>query len=103
MRDIAHAEILDVFEQCFSVEESRRYKPAPEVYAVVTRALNPSGAMLYLVACHTWDTIGAASVGWKAALIKRRGNDVIDALPEPHIVGCDLAEVADRLITTYKH
>jgi 2-haloacid dehalogenase len=58
--------------------------------------------MLYLIACHTWDTIGAVSAGWNAALIKRTGNDAINVLPEPHITGWDLNEVADRLIATYK-
>jgi 2-haloacid dehalogenase len=29
-RQLAHAELLDVFEHCFSVDESHRYKPAPE-------------------------------------------------------------------------
>ena len=101
-RQLAHAELLDVFEQCFSVDESHRYKPAPEAYAVVTRALKVSAAMLYLVACHTWDTIGAVSAGWNAAFIKRTGNDAIDVLPEPHITVCDLNELADRLIASYK-
>ena len=101
-RQLAHAELLDVFEQCFSVDESHRYKPAPEAYAVVTRALKVSAARLDMVACHTWDTIGAVSAGWNAALIKRTGNEVIDVLPEPHITGGDLNEVADWLIATYK-
>ena len=101
-RQLAHAELLDVFEQCFSVDESHRYKPAPEAYAVVTRALKVSAAMIYMVACHTWDTVGAVSASWNAAFIKRAGNDVIDVLPEPPITGCDLNEVADRLIATYR-
>jgi len=101
-RQLAHARILDFFEQCFSVEESHRYKPAPEVYAVVTGTLKVSATTVYLVACHTWDTIGAMSAGWKGALIKRSGNDVIDALPAPHITGRDLNEVADSLIATCK-
>ena len=101
-RQLAHAELLDVFEQCFSVDESHRYKPAPEAYAVVTRTLKVPASMSYLVACHTWDTMGAITAGWNAAFIKRTGNDVIDVLPEPHIMGCDLNEVADRLIATYK-
>jgi len=97
-RQLAHAELLDVFEQCFSVDESHRYKPAPEAYAVVTRALKVSAAMIYMVACHTWDTVGAVSASWNAAFIKRAGNDVIDVLPEPLITGRDPNEVADRLL-----
>ena len=69
---------------------------------MVTRALKVSAAMIYMVACHTWDTVGAVSASWNAAFIKRAGNDVIDVLPEPPITGCDLNEVADRLIATYR-
>jgi hypothetical protein len=32
-----------------------------------------------MIACHTWDTLGAVAAGWQAALIKRVGNDVLDA------------------------
>jgi hypothetical protein len=40
-----------------------------------------------LIACHTWDTLGAVAAGWQAALIKRVGNDVLGVGPQPQIVG----------------
>jgi 2-haloacid dehalogenase len=51
-----------------------------------------------MIACHTWDTLGAVAAGWQAALIKRVGNDVLGVGPQPQIVGNDLNEVADQLI-----
>jgi 2-haloacid dehalogenase len=101
-RQITHAGLLDVFERRFSVDdEARRHKPAPEAYHAVTRALNVPPSKVCLVACHTWDTIGAVSVGWQAALIKRSGNDILDTLPQPQINGRDLNEVADCLIALH--
>jgi 2-haloacid dehalogenase len=55
-----------------------------------------------MIACHTWDTLGAVAAGWGAALIKRVGNDVLDVGPQPQIVGNDLNDVADQLIARHK-
>ena len=57
---------------------------------------------LRLIACHTWDTLGAVAAGWEAALIKRVGNDVLGVGPQPQIVGDDLNDVADQLIALHK-
>ncbi len=94
--------IIDLFEKRFSVDEAvRRHKPAPEAYAYVAKTMNVSPSQLCMVACHTWDTLGAAAAGWHAALIKRPGNDVLGVGPQPQIVGSDLAEVADKLIERF--
>jgi 2-haloacid dehalogenase len=103
-RQLAHAGLLDVFERRFSVDdESHRHKPAPEAYATVGRHLKLPPQNIWLVACHTWDTIGAMGAGWNAALIKRPGNDLLDVLPEPPVTGRNLDEVADELIARFKH
>jgi 2-haloacid dehalogenase len=53
------------------------------------------------IACHTWDTLGAVAAGWRAALIKRVGNDVLGVGPQPQIIGNDLNDVADQLIARH--
>ena len=40
--------------------------------------------------------------GWKAALIKRAGNDVLGVGPQPQLVGADLQDVADQLVARHK-
>jgi 2-haloacid dehalogenase len=57
---------------------------------------------LCLIACHTWDTLGAVAADWKAALIKRTSNDVLGVGPQPQIVGADLDDVADQLIAQHE-
>ena len=53
-----------------------------------------------MIACHTWE-LGAVAAGWEAALVKRVGNDVLAVGPQPQIVGSDLNDVADQLITRH--
>ena len=100
-RQLKQAGLLDVFERRFSVDDVRRHKPAPEVYASVARALKAQPAEMCLVACHTWDTLGAVAAGWEAALVLRPGNALLDVGPQPQMTGMDLADLADKLIARY--
>jgi hypothetical protein len=69
---------------------------------IVGRELGVEPSQLCLVACHTWDTLGAVAAGWRAALIKRVGNDLLGVGPQPQIVGSDLNDVANQLIARHK-
>ena len=101
-RQLKRAGLLDVFERRFSVDdEVRRHKPAPEAYAAVARAMQTQPSNICLVACHTWDTLGAVAAGWQAALILRPGNALLDVGPQPQITGADLNEVTAKLIARY--
>jgi 2-haloacid dehalogenase len=101
-RQLQSGGIIDLFERRFSVDqEVRRHKPAPEAYAYVARSLGVHPAQVCMVACHTWDTLGAVAAGWQAALIKRVGNDVLSVGPQPHYVGADLDDIANQLIARY--
>jgi 2-haloacid dehalogenase len=101
-RQLEHAGVIDVFEHRFSVDESvRRHKPAPEAYRSVAAALQLDPGDVCLVACHVWDTIGAQSAGWQAALILREGNAPLEVGPQPNYVGEDLDAIADQLIERY--
>jgi 2-haloacid dehalogenase len=99
-RQLRHGGIIDQFDRRFSVDiaEVRRHKPAPEAYAYVEKQLGALPAQLFLIASHTWDTLGAVAAGWGAALIKRPGNAVLSVGPQPSIVGIDLDDIANQLI-----
>jgi 2-haloacid dehalogenase len=56
---------------------------------------------MLMIACHTWDTLGARAAGWGAALIKRPGNEVLSVGPQPTLTGADLEDVASQLIQQY--
>jgi 2-haloacid dehalogenase len=101
-RQLEHGGIVDLFERRFSADSVKQHKPSRAVYAHVERELAVEPSELCLVACHTWDTLGAVAAGWEAALVKRVGNDVLGVGPQPQIVGDDMNDVAAQLIARYK-
>jgi len=92
------------FERQFSVDSIRRFKPAPEAYHLVTELLNVAPAAICLVDAHTWDTLGAQSVGFSAGLVTRTGNALlpIDGLPQPQVVATDLVRLARQMIALWR-
>jgi 2-haloacid dehalogenase len=101
-RQLQHGGIIDLFERRFSADGVKRHKPAREAYAYVETELGARPTDFCMIACHTWDTLGAVAAGWEAALIKRPWNDVLSVGPQPHIVGTDLNDVADQLIARHR-
>jgi hypothetical protein len=71
------------FEQSFSVESVRKFKPAPETYRLVAEQLGVETSDLCLVACHLWDTIGAQAAGCRGALVTRPHNAILPAADVP--------------------
>lgn len=88
------------FEQMFSVDTVRRYKPAGEVYRMVADALEVELADLCLVTAHAWDSLGAQAVGCAGAMVSLPGNAVlhVPGLPKPDIVAPDIPSVANEII-----
>ena len=101
-RQLEQGGIVDLFERRFSADGVKHHKPSRQAYAYVARELGVEPSRLCLIACHTWDTLGAVAAGWEAALIKRAGNDVLGVGPQPQTIGKDLNDVADRLIARHK-
>jgi 2-haloacid dehalogenase len=101
-RQLERAGVIDVFERRFSVDETvKRHKPAHEAYHSVAGALGVDPGGICLIACHVWDTIGAAAAGWQTGLVLRQGNAPLDVGPQPDHIGKDLDAVADQLIERY--
>ena len=100
-RQFEHAGLIEFFERRFSADGAKHHKPSPRAYAYAQAQLGVPPSQLCLVACHTWDTLGAVAAGWHAALIRRPGNDLLQVGPQPQIVGRDLNDVADQLIAKH--
>ncbi len=101
-RQLEHGGIVNLFERRFSADGAKHHKPSRHAYAYVERELGVEPSQLCLIACHTWDTLGAVASGWDASLIKRVGNDVLAVGPQPQIVGANLNDVADQLIAQHR-
>lgn len=96
---LTNAGLRDYFAQVLTVDEVRRLKPAPEVYQMAARRLGVPLDQVRLIAAHDWDVTGALRAGCAAAFIARPGM-VLDPLADPpDIVGADLREVAEQIIT----
>jgi 2-haloacid dehalogenase len=98
---LERAGIAHFFERQFSVDAVRQFKPAPKVYQMVASMLDAPLRSLCMVAAHVWDTIGAQSAGYSAALIARSGNAplMVEGLPQPDCIAANLPELAKQLIT----
>lgn len=96
---LEHAGLAGFFERKFSVDAWRTYKPDPAVYRQVCQELAVAPSACMMVAAHVWDTIGAQSVGFSAALVTRSGNAPLPAegLPQPNLVVGDLHQLAQQL------
>ena len=101
-RQMEHGGIVDLFERRFSADGVKHHKPSKQAYAYVEKELGAKPSDFCLIACHTWDTLGAVAAGWDAALIKRPGNDLLGVGPQPSMVGNDLNDIADQLIRRHK-
>jgi 2-haloacid dehalogenase len=97
---LENAGLAHFFEQQFSVESCRAFKPSPSVYRYVCQQLQVAPADCMMVAAHVWDTLGAQNVGFSGALITRPGNPPlpVDGLQQPDLVVSDLRQLAERLI-----
>jgi 2-haloacid dehalogenase len=87
------------FEQLHSIDdEVRRYKPARESYTSLAAKLGALPSDMWFVSCHAFDTLGAASAGYRTALLLRPENAPIALGKAPDIIGTDLRIVADRIV-----
>jgi 2-haloacid dehalogenase len=103
IEQLERAGLAEFFDRQFSVQSVRRYKPAPETYRFVEQQLGLASSSCCMIACHTWDTLGARAAGWEAALLLRPGNAPLGLGPQPNIVGHDLGVVAASLMARYGH
>ena len=97
---LERAGIAHFFEREFSVDAVRQFKPAPKVYQMVASMLDAPLGSICMVAAHVWDTIGAQSAGYSAALLTRSGNAplMVEGLPQPDCIAGNLPELARQLI-----
>jgi 2-haloacid dehalogenase len=97
-QQLTNSGLARYFEQSFSVDAVRCFKPAQEVYASVARALAMPMGELRLVAAHAWDVWGALRAGYAAAFVSRPGKALCPLAPTPDIVGRDLLDVARQIV-----
>jgi len=97
-QQLTNAGIRDYFERAFSVGAVRKFKPAPEVYAIVPKELGVPASQLRMIAAHPWDVLGAMRAGYSGAFVARPGKSWFTAAPPPDIVRDSLTDVAVSIL-----
>jgi 2-haloacid dehalogenase len=96
-QQLEHAGLIGLFDHVLSVDEVRRFKPAPEPYRMAAERLGVTPAEMRMVAAHDWDVWGAIRAGCAAAYVARSAAPFLLGEP-PEIVGPDLAQVVDAIV-----
>jgi len=99
---LQNSNLSKYFENSYSVDSVRKFKPDAEVYEMAAKELEVPINQICLVAAHDWDIAGALLAGCSAAFLARPGHVLNPSMPVPDIIGGDLIEVADKIIATYK-
>lgn len=101
---LENAGLSRFFENSFSVEAVRKFKPAPETYRHVAQAMQVGVSDLCLVACHLWDTLGAQAAGCSGALVTRPHNALLPAadIPHPDITAANMNDLAHQIIHRWR-
>ena len=96
-----------VFKDIVTVEEVKRFKPAPAVYYHLAEKVGKSKTKqamgeMWLVSGNPFDVVGARSVGMQAAWVDRAGNGWVDQLVQeptgkPTVIVKDLEQVVDAV------
>ena len=91
------AGLADFCEEAISVDELKKYKPAPDVYQYAADELDLRTRELLMIAAHPWDLIGAHKAGCKTAFLRRHGAAWIPITEPPDFSAGNLDDLASAL------
>jgi 2-haloacid dehalogenase len=94
-----HADLREHFAAVLPADQVRALKPRREPYEFVARTFDVPIAEVRLVAAHAWDIAGALAAGCRAAFVARPGMILSPLGDQPDVVGADLGEVAELILT----
>ncbi len=94
---LTKAGLIELFDDSYTVESLRKYKPHPDAYRKVLTALDVKPEEVLMVAAHAWDLAGAENVGLQTAFIARPGKTLYPNAARPDYVVNDLSELASIL------
>jgi 2-haloacid dehalogenase len=94
---LRRAGIDEYIEQVLSVDDVRRWKPAPEIYWHAVSSTGVPAERLALVAAHAWDTHGAHHAGLTTGWVARLEGIFPAVFSPPDVTGRDLVEVVEKL------
>lgn len=97
-KQLEFAQLKDFFEDTFSVDEVKLYKPHPETYEYVLDKMDVKPKEAMLIAAHGWDIAGAVRAGLQAAFIARKEQALYPLAEKPRFVCDNLISLAEELV-----
>ncbi|MCP1313229.1 MULTISPECIES: haloacid dehalogenase type II [unclassified Halomonas] len=86
-------------DELVSVDEIKRFKPDPAVYAYLRTRLDSRPEHTWLISSNPFDVIGAKQAGLKSAWVRRRSDAPFDPWGiEPDMTVPDLQAFAERMM-----
>ncbi|GKW48959.1 haloacid dehalogenase type II [Halomonas sp. NCCP-2165] len=96
---LSQAGLAEAFDDIVSVDEIKRFKPDPAVYAHLRYRLEAPAEATWLVSSNPFDVIGARHAGLHAVWVRRLAEAPFDPWGgEPDLTVTDLESLAERLI-----
>lgn len=95
---LAYAEIDHFFDEIFSVESVKQYKPHPSTYTYVVKEMKASPIYTMLIAAHGWDVAGAQRAGLMTGFVSRPGKFPYPLAEEADISGSNILSIAKALV-----
>lgn len=75
---LAFNQLQDCFDNIVSVDQSRHFKPSPQVYAHFNAVSQSRSENTFLISSNPFDIIGAAHFGWRTIWLQRNPHTVFD-------------------------
>lgn len=86
------------FEDIFSIDDTKKFKPAIETYQMTAKKLGVETNEMMMIAAHDWDIAGAINAGYQTAFIAREGKFYNSLYKKPDISGKDLSKIVDKIL-----
>jgi len=99
---LANANIIEYFDNYYSVDAVQKYKPFTNIYQYVAAQENLPVENIAMVATHDWDLFGAKKVGLTTVYIKRKKEIFNPYYLQPDMSGSNLVELSNALIQVEK-
>ena len=79
--------LKNLFDDLFSVEEVKVFKPASKVYEIPTKKYNIKASQITFLSANTWDVSGGGNFGYNSVWVNRNKSkfDLLDYQPKNEV------------------
>ena len=80
-------DLNNLFDDLFSVEEVKIFKPASKVYEIPTKKYNIKASQITFLSANTWDVSGGGNFGYNSVWVNRNKSkfDLLDYQPKNEV------------------